>query len=238
MAPERKKGGSPWVSALMMLLLVPAAIFGFGLLGTGAMAAEARTIDSYSADFLSSVIGPDSPPSPNESSFPHIVYEDGTLFVRGVARSDGEVDEIVDELAPIFGQDNIVAEILVDPNFAGFETTDTQVYFAESVLFESGSAVVAPQFKDVLGASVAFLQLSPETTIEISGHTDSRGDEESNLALSQARVDAARVEMITRGGDPGRLTATGFGEALPIADNSTPEGRAQNRRVELTIQAG
>lgn len=235
---ERKKGKSPWLSALMLVLLVPLGIFGFGLLGTGPMAAEAVTLDSYSAEFLASAIGEDSPPSPAGAIFPHIVYRDGTLFVRGVAMSEDEVATIVGDLVPLFGEENIVAELVIDPAFAGNPNDNTQVYFAETVLFESGSAVVAPQFRDVLGASVAFLQLTPDTTIEIFGHTDDQGDEESNLALSQRRVDAARQEMIDRGGDPERLTATGFGESSPIADNDTAEGRAENRRVELTINSG
>ena len=156
-------------------------------------------------------------------------------FFRGIASSEEEVDDIIARLEPLFGEGNITAEVLIDGNFVDASDGSVAVYFAENVLFESGSASIEPQFEDVLSASAAFLQLSEDTTIEISGHTDSNGTEESNLTLSQARVDAARRAMIAAGGDADRITAIGLGESEPIATNETAEGRQQNRRVELTL---
>jgi len=65
------------------------------------------------------------------------------------------------------------------------------------------------------------------------GHTDSIGTEEYNMGLSQRRADAVRNAMIKLGVAPERLVARGYGESKPIATNSTEEGRAENRRVEL-----
>lgn len=231
----RKKSSSSIISVLIVILLIPAAALAFAHFNDDIMSADATVMNAYSADFLSSAIGPNSPTPPPGAQFPHIVYEEGVLFVRGVAADEDGVAQTVAELQEIFGEDQVVAEFALDPNFVPDPNQATEVYFTENVLFSSGSAAIAPQFLDVLGTSARFLQISPETTITITGHTDSNGTEESNLALSQARVDAARQAMIDEGGDPERITAIGVGEAEPIADNSTAAGRQQNRRVELTI---
>ncbi len=239
--PERgrvKGGLSPAIGILIIILLVPAVYFGYGFLQgtTQQAAADPTTNPTYSAEFLSSAIGADSPQSPPGATYPHIVYEGGTLYVRGVASNEALVNETIVELEGLFGEGNVIAEVVIEPNHIDDPNASTSVYFSEMVLFEAGSSVVAPEFLDVLGASALFLQLSPETTLLITGHTDSDGTPESNLELSQARVDAAREAMIEQGGDAERITAVGAGESDPIADNSTPEGRQQNRRVELTIE--
>ena len=231
----RKKSSSQVVAVLIVILLIPAAVLAIGILRDDTRMAEASMISQYSLEFLTSAISEDSPPPPPEAAFPHIVYEDGRLFVRGVASSEEGVADTVQQLEELFGPGQIIPEFALDPDFEANPNQATEVYFADNVLFSSGSAVIEPEFLDVLGISAQFLQLSDQTTITITGHTDSAGDEQSNLELSQARVDAARQAMIARGGDAERITAIGRGESEPIADNSTAEGRQQNRRVELTI---
>ena len=232
---DRKKSSSQVVTVLIVILLIPAAVLAIGILREDMRIAEASMISQYSEEFLTSAISADSPAPPPEAAFPHIVYEDGRLFVRGVASSEERVADTVEQLEEVFGPGQIVPEFALDPDFVPNPNQATEVYFADNVLFRSGSAAIEPEFLDVLGISAQFLQLSEQTTITITGHTDSAGDEVSNLELSQARVDAARQAMIDRGGDAGRITAIGKGETEPIADNSTAEGRQQNRRVELTI---
>jgi OOP family OmpA-OmpF porin len=73
----------------------------------------------------------------------------------------------------------------------------------------------------------------PEARLEIRGHTDSQGPANFNLELSQKRAESVRQYMIKGGVDPSRLTAVGVGEEEPIASNATPDGRAQNRRIEF-----
>jgi OmpA-OmpF porin, OOP family len=75
----------------------------------------------------------------------------------------------------------------------------------------------------------------PDVRVEIGGHTDSLGRDSYNLALSERRARSARQYLIGRGVDAGRMTAVGYGEARPIADNETPEGQEENRRVELKV---
>lgn len=71
--------------------------------------------------------------------------------------------------------------------------------------------------------------------IELGGHTDSDGDEESNLKLSQRRVETVRNYLIKKGVPVNRLTAVGYGENQPVADNSTEEGKRLNRRTEVRV---
>ena len=71
---------------------------------------------------------------------------------------------------------------------------------------------------------------------EIGGHSDSDGDDASNLKLSQSRADAVRDKLILMGIDATRLTAKGYGESKPLVPNSSPENKANNRRVEFVKQ--
>ncbi|WP_372716897.1 OmpA family protein [Immundisolibacter sp.] len=83
--------------------------------------------------------------------------------------------------------------------------------------------------------AMAIVEHHPDATFEVAGHTDSIGSEMYNEALSQRRVDSVRTYLIQKGVDGSRMTARGYGESQPVADNATAEGRAQNRRVELRI---
>ncbi len=80
-----------------------------------------------------------------------------------------------------------------------------------------------------------FLTDNPDVSIEISAHTDSKGSDEYNLHLSQKRAESVVQYLINKGISPYRLTAQGYGEQMPVADNETEEGRALNRRVEMKI---
>jgi outer membrane protein OmpA-like peptidoglycan-associated protein len=73
----------------------------------------------------------------------------------------------------------------------------------------------------------------PDVKVEIAGHTDWTGSDAYNLKLSNARADAVMQYLISKGVKADNLTARGYGETQPIADNNTDEGRAKNRRVEL-----
>jgi OOP family OmpA-OmpF porin len=81
------------------------------------------------------------------------------------------------------------------------------------------------------------MQQLPNVVGEISGHTDSTGPVEFNRALSQRRADAVKQFFVDGGIDPDRITIIGLGESDPIAENTTPEGRRQNRRVDIVLKA-
>lgn len=103
--------------------------------------------------------------------------------------------------------------------------------------FEPGSRVVSATSAGEIDALAAVLARCPAAHIEIGGHTDSQGPEDRNLTLSQGRADSVRDQLIDRGVAPERLTAVGYGESQPVADNATEQGRALNRRIAFRFIA-
>ena len=101
--------------------------------------------------------------------------------------------------------------------------------------FASNSAELMATAKEHLQAAVEVLHKYPTVKIQVLAHTDSLGTEDANRILSDARANAVRNYFILQGINAARVTATGFGEAIPLQDNSTPTGRAVNRRVELKL---
>ncbi len=101
----------------------------------------------------------------------------------------------------------------------------------------TGEATLLPVAETRLDAVAnAFKQLDATQKVVIEGHTDSVGSEETNQRLSKERAEAVRDYLISQGVSAEQLSAVGKGESEPIATNDTPEGRANNRRVELVIQ--
>jgi outer membrane protein OmpA-like peptidoglycan-associated protein len=110
-----------------------------------------------------------------------------------------------------------------------------QVVLASDVLFESGKAYLQPGARDKLRNIAGVLNRYPQTNIQVVGHTDSRGSEESNLVLSRQRAEAVAGELSAVGVSRARMSIRGEGESRPVASNDTAEGRQQNRRVEINI---
>ncbi|HEY8537955.1 MAG TPA: OmpA family protein, partial [Steroidobacteraceae bacterium] len=116
-----------------------------------------------------------------------------------------------------------------------FGCTRTGSITLEGVNFELNSARLTPSSREVLDAVAADLKKYPRLRIELQGHTDSTGSDSYNLDLSQRRAEAVRDYLIEQGVSPQQLTAKGYGETEPIADNSTAAGRAANRRVVMRV---
>ena len=101
--------------------------------------------------------------------------------------------------------------------------------------FETGKAELKPESYAVLDELVAYLVRKDDERIELGGHTDNVGTAKSNLVLSEARANTVRAYIIMKGIDPLRVTAKGYGFTVPVAENTTAEGRALNRRTEVKI---
>jgi len=101
------------------------------------------------------------------------------------------------------------------------------------VTFETGRSALKPDSYTILDIVAASLVANPGIKIEIGGHTDNTGASATNLRLSQARADAVRAYLASKGVTPERMVSKGYGAAQPVAQNTTATGRAQNRRVEL-----
>ena len=116
------------------------------------------------------------------------------------------------------------------------------VSILDRVLFDSGEADLKPEGAAVLRKVANILNQHPELKVHVIGHTDNvpikaaaRNRFPSNWELSTARATAAVRFLTDSGVDPRRLGAVGYGEFRPVADNATPEGRARNRRIAITI---
>jgi outer membrane protein OmpA-like peptidoglycan-associated protein len=105
-----------------------------------------------------------------------------------------------------------------------------------AVLFASGQSTLLPIAEKTLSdVAKALLELPSQSRISVVGHTDSVGSSENNRLLSQQRAQSVRDFLVTRGVPSEHLEAVGRGEEQPVASNDTPEGRANNRRVELIV---
>jgi len=103
------------------------------------------------------------------------------------------------------------------------------------VNFATNSDRLLSGAEHVLDDAATWLRKNPHLIVEVAGHTDSDGSDAANLGLSERRAYTVRDYLISRGVSPANLTAKGYGESEPVADNSTPDGKAENRRVELRI---
>lgn len=104
-----------------------------------------------------------------------------------------------------------------------------------NVTFDTDQSAIRSSFYPVLNSVTLVLKEYPKTIIEVLGHTDSTGSDTYNLQLSKDRASSVAAYLAAQGIDQRRLLSQGFGKRAPIADNSTPEGRQANRRVELRL---
>ena len=102
--------------------------------------------------------------------------------------------------------------------------------------FDTGKATILPDSESILGEIVKMLQQNPDVKLSVEGHTDNVGAAASNQALSAKRAQAVVAWLTAHGVAASRLTAKGWGQTKPVADNTSEDGRAKNRRVELVKQ--
>lgn len=105
-----------------------------------------------------------------------------------------------------------------------------------SVVFRTNESTILPEARAKLAEVAAALIAAKERMVLVEGHTDSQGSDADNLSLSERRAGTVRLFLIEQGMDPSHVRAVGIGEARPVADNLTPEGRANNRRVEIVLE--
>ncbi len=193
------------------------------------------------------------PPSINA-----VVAGDGIIQLSGTVPSERVAEFAYGLAVESYGAENVVNEIEVDPSvdttfslfrlplvfpaFAPFPEWDVQIYdnvisgqLLNGASFPSGSAELTEQLLQLMPIGTGILTRNPTLVMTVEGHTDSVGSAESNQALSEARANAAKEWFVASGIESERVFAIGYGETRPIGDNSTPEGRAMNRRIEFRL---
>ena len=164
---------------------------------------------------------------------PRGVYRNGKLVLRGSVPGAEVAEAFAARAATVLGADNVTVEMTLDQRVVG-ETLTIDV--DQEFRFPSGGIVFDVEYEALLNLGVAALQLLPEATLVVTGHTDDVGEEGTNVALSQARAQVVVDWMVDRGISPERVVARGAGETEPIADNAAPGGREANRRVEAVLE--
>ncbi|MGH8462320.1 MAG: OmpA family protein [Stenotrophobium sp.] len=148
--------------------------------------------------------------------------------IVSAAEPDSDGDGVPDSLDKC---PNTQKGLKVDANGCAVD----QVITLSEVQFESSSAKLTASSKTILDDVARGLNGQKNLKVEISGYTDSSGKSNFNQQLSAQRAESVRQYLIAQGVDGDRMSAKGYGDANPKADNSTAEGRAQNRRVEFKI---
>jgi OmpA-OmpF porin, OOP family len=212
MEPSRSSTGSRWLWPALAALALIAVVWGL------TRNRQAATRD-LALDPVGSVTGAVTSPGSDAAGEPG-------AFVR--RKLPGGLEFNVPERGT---ESNLIA-FVADPAKPVDETT---WFDFDRLNFETGSAELHPSSREQLLNVAAILKGYPEVELKIGGYTDNRGNAAANLRLSQARADNVRKELIANGIEPDRLEAEGYGAAHPVADNSTAEGRAKNRRISLRV---
>lgn len=146
---------------------------------------------------------------------------------------------IVKKLAD--GTEIIIAAKGIEGNLIQFiedktKVADKETWFSfDRILFETGKSNLRPSSALQLANIAAIMKAYPNVEIKIGGYTDNTGNPQANMKLSQERANEVMSELVKLGVPAARLKAEGYGEQFPVATNDTPEGRAQNRRIDIRI---
>jgi outer membrane protein OmpA-like peptidoglycan-associated protein len=155
------------------------------------------------------------------ANVPRFEFPEAASLHLMVGQYGQENDIYVDEIRVAEGGPRSLYE---DLEAEGFVSTT-------GILFESGSATIRPESTPTLDAVLEMLEEHEDVDLVVEGHTDSEGADAANQALSEQRAASVRRYLADHGIEEGRLDVVGHGESQPVADNATPEGMANNRRV-------
>ena len=172
-----------------------------------------------------------------EYAFMFTLHNGETVFYNG--NSEGKMDFVSDitnqQKTAIMNE--MASNMANGPN-SGIsikEAADGIIVSLGNILFDLNQATIKKDFDRKIDALADVLRKYPQIDIIVSGHTDNTGAESFNQALSDNRAKAVADALIKRGVALSRISYIGFGSSKPAADNSTEEGRAQNRRVEIKL---
>lgn len=156
----------------------------------------------------------------------------GTVAMKGCPDTDGDgIADNVDRCPDVAGT-------IANKGCPEMKVEDVKkiTQIASKIFFETNSDKLKVASLVQLDELAEILQRYPEANLTVEGHTDDVGEDAYNMTLSQKRTESVKTYLMGKGIFESRLTAIGYGETKPIADNKTSIGRAKNRRVELKTQ--
>ena len=155
----------------------------------------------------------------------------GVAAYNGCPIPDRDMDGVLDP-------DDKCPDIKGPADNGGCPKIENAKFNTQRIQFVTGSATLTAASKTMIkeGAKLLNSEDFKNLKVEVRGHTDDVGKDESNMKLSQNRANAVMAELVKNGVASSRITAVGFGETMPMADNKTSEGRAQNRRVAFDVR--
>ena len=169
----------------------------------------------------------------------HAVMRDDTINIRGVTANIDRFNSRLGFLQEEAGPDTAIVVDVIPVTSAAPQDALCRRAFAQLLIepleFRQSSAEIRDVSFGTLDRIIEFAYDCPRTVIAITGHTDASGDETWNRRLSLARARAVANHLADGGVDPRRLSVNGLGSSQPVADNSTPQGRGQNRRIEFSL---
>ena len=152
---------------------------------------------------------PDCKMAPGSIQFGGLASQEAPLIFTNVKIAQG-------------GSQNMIGNILTNGKFV-----------THGITFDIDRATIKPESMGVINEVATFLKSNASIKMEIDGHTDNTGNSPHNMQLSQQRADAVKMQLASMGVDASRLSTKGLGDTKPVADNTSPEGKANNRRVEF-----
>lgn len=164
-----------------------------------------------------------------------VVYEDSPAIITA---HKGGTWYLLDNKGTFYYQTIVTEkamnqEVTADASSLSDELKKSGHVAVYGIHFETGKAAILPDSENVLGEIVKMLQQNPDVKLSVEGHTDNVGAAAGNQTLSEKRAQAVVAWLTAHGVSPARLSAKGWGQAKPVADNTSDDGRAKNRRVEL-----
>ncbi len=167
-------------------------------------------------------------------------FEAGRATILTDPDAANTVTLVVDDIAVTGGQRGVAAAlsgISEDASLISCQTAFTNTMAGRNIEFEIGSAAINPVSARLLDALTAAAILCDRHDMEIAGHSDTTGDQNLNLILSQQRAESVKSYLTTRAVDGANITATGYGASRPLVDGDTPEAHARNRRTEFMLSS-
>lgn len=151
---------------------------------------------------------------------------------------DGTPDSDQDGIADNEDKCPTVAGLFVNKGCPEVKEEEKNIFqqALEGIQFETGKDVIQPTSFEILDKVSKVMVSNPVYLLNIEGHTDNEGDDAENLSLSQKRADAVKKYLEKKGITAVRISTKGFGETVPVADNTTEAGKAKNRRVEFKVE--